>query len=62
MHIAFSMEEYDEPTNVKTKAVVIEFELPADATHDKITEVYGDFLRAVGYVLNGNIEYVSNAS
>ena len=61
VHITFIAEEFDSVTGVRESQVVHEFELPDSATHDEVTERYCNFLRAMGYVINGSLEYVSES-
>jgi hypothetical protein len=58
VHITFTAEEFDTATGLKEAVIAHEFEVPDSATHDEITERYCNFLRAMGYVINGELVYV----
>lgn len=61
MEFDFEMREIDEEGRV-IRRVGMSLDAPDSMTHDEITEAYQNFLKACGYVFNGEIRYVRNES
>lgn len=61
MEFGFTMREIDAEGRV-VRCVQVDLDCPDSITHTEVTEAYENFLRACGYVIEGEIRYVRRGS
>lgn len=57
MEFQFLMTEIDGDDR-PIRTVIVNLDCPDSITHTEVTEAYANFLRACGYVIDGEITYV----